>query len=43
MIPNKPTLPPVSKERPFFRSLVRIGVLANLVVVALIIYFYLAP
>lgn len=35
----KSELPPVSKERPLFTSLVRIGVLANLVVVALIIYF----
>ncbi len=41
MIP-KPTLPPVSKERPLFTSLVRIGVLANLAVVVLIIYFLLA-
>ena len=37
------TLPPVSKERPLFTSLVRVGVFANLAVVALIAYFYLAP
>lgn len=41
MIP-RPALPPVSKERPLFKSLVRLGVLANLVVVVLIIYFLLA-
>lgn len=39
---TKSTLPPVSNERPLFTSLVCIGVLANLVVVALIIYFLLA-
>ena len=36
-------LPPVWRERPLFTWLVRIGVLANLAVVLLIAYFYLAP
>ena len=39
---NQPALPPVSKERSLFTWLVRLGVLANLAVVALIAYFYFA-
>ena len=35
-------LPPVSKERPLFTSLVRVGVFANVAIVFLIAYFYLA-
>lgn len=40
---DRAALPPVSKERPLFTWLVRIGVLANLAIVVLIAYFYLAP
>lgn len=35
------TMPCVSQERPLFTWLVRIAVLANVLVVALITYFYL--
>lgn len=35
--------PPVSKERPLFTWLVRVGVLANLAIVLLIVFFYLIP
>lgn len=34
-------MPCVSRERPLFTWLVRIGVLANVLVVGLITYFYL--
>jgi hypothetical protein len=37
------TPPPISRERPLFTWLVRIGVLANLAIVLLITYVYLAP
>jgi hypothetical protein len=36
------TRPTVPGERPLFTWLVRVGVLANLAVVALIVYLYLA-
>lgn len=39
---EQPGLPPVSRERPLFTWLVLIGVFANLAVVLLIAYFYLA-
>lgn len=34
-------MPRVSQERPLFTWLVRVGVLANVLVVALLMYFYL--
>ncbi len=40
---DQSALPPVSRERPLFTWLVRIGVFANLAVVLLIAYFYLTP
>lgn len=40
---DRSALPPVSRERPLFTWLVRIGVLANVAVVLLITYYYLAP
>lgn len=40
---DQSVLPPVSRERPVFTWLVRIGVLANVAVVLLIAYFYLVP
>lgn len=40
---DRSALPPVSRERPLFTWLVRIGVLANLAVVVLIAYAHLVP
>lgn len=36
------TPPPISRERPLFTWLVRIGVFANLAIALLITYFYFA-
>jgi hypothetical protein len=36
-------LPRVSRERPLFTWLARLGVLANALVAALILYFYFHP